>query len=356
MKHVVVFKDSRFFSAWPHNGGMWQFANGEIAVGFVRGECDYGDPATLRHSLVDCQHGEHVVIRSSDGGVTWPLDSLTTVYRRPAIDECLKQMVPDYTRPSAVSYDPFGDGYCLLSGFGIPNKEQSNLAWTMVSQDRGQSWSAPSLLPSKWPYLQGRPNYLVRPDGLVLLFSFASTLKEQEGFPVVFASDDGGVSWGILSQISLTGPSIMGIMAHPVLLGDGTILVSIRRQYDSRNAYTEIYASTDGGLTWAFRSRVNEWGSPATLSCLPDGRVACVYGYRRPNRPGIRARLSSDAGFTWSKDIVLRDDGGGYDIGYPRTVVRPDGALVTVYYFHDKQRPDQSRASVRYIAATIWNP
>jgi len=47
-------------------------------------------------------------------------------------------------------------------------------------------------------------------------------------------------------------------------------------------------------------------------------------------------------------EIVLRDDGGGTDIGYSRTVQRPDGRIVTIYYFHDQPKGD------RYIAATIW--
>jgi len=46
----------------------------------------------------------------------------------------------------------------------------------------------------------------------------------------------------------------------------------------------------------------------------------------------------------------LRKDGGTWDLGYTRTVQRPDGKLVTVYYFND------SKDSERYIAATIWDP
>ena len=63
--------------------------------------------------------------------------------------------------------------------------------------------------------------------------------------------------------------------------------------------------------------------------------------YGVPRRPfGIRARLSSDRGQTWSEPFSLRDDGGGHDIGYVRSVVRPDGKVVTVYYFHDRSGPD----------------
>jgi hypothetical protein len=65
----------------------------------------------------------------------------------------------------------------------------------------------------------------------------------------------------------------------------------------------------------------------------------------------IRARLSSNGGRTWGKELVLRDDGGGRDLGYPRSVQRPDGKVVTIYYFWDRKTGPE-----RYIAATIWDP
>jgi hypothetical protein len=54
--------------------------------------------------------------------------------------------------------------------------------------------------------------------------------------------------------------------------------------------------------------------------------------------------------WSWGNEIVLRDDGGCWDLGYPRTVQRADGKIVTVYYFNNAA--DQER----YIGATIWDP
>jgi hypothetical protein len=64
----------------------------------------------------------------------------------------------------------------------------------------------------------------------------------------------------------------------------------------------------------------------------------------------MRAKLSSDNGATWGPEITLRDDAANWDFGYPRSVLRPDGKVVTVYYFTTRQRPEQ------HIAATIWAP
>ena len=65
---------------------------------------------------------------------------------------------------------------------------------------------------------------------------------------------------------------------------------------------------------------------------------------------GIRARISDDDGKTWSDEIVLRDDGNIWDLGYPRMMVRPDGKLVTIYYHNTPEHPGP------HIVATIWDP
>lgn len=77
--------------------------------------------------------------------------------------------------------------------------------------------------------------------------------------------------------------------------------------------------------------------------------MCLTYGYRAPPFE-IRARLSSDGRHTWEPEFTIRGNGGGRDLGYPRSVQRPDGKIVTVYYFHDEPKGD------RYIAATIWEP
>jgi len=45
-----------------------------------------------------------------------------------------------------------------------------------------------------------------------------------------------------------------------------------------------------------------------------------------------RARLSADGGHTWGEEIILRDDAPSGDLGYPASVEREDGTIVTVYY------------------------
>ena len=362
-EHFVVYRDDRYFCGWPFNGGFWQFADGELAVGFIRGACDYGDPRTLGHAQVDVDNGEQVILRSSDGGRTWPVESMTSVYKRPAFDE-VTGAVGAASWSDEPPLDPSADGYCLLSGYGIPIKDRfPDVAWAMASTDRGETWLDPVRLPSMgFANMGGRPSYLVRPDGMLLLFLHASwSLAAEEGGtsmasrPIVMGSADGGRSWGLIAEVSVTPENAAGIMPYPLQLPDGRLFIAVRRQYkgDIGAAFTQVYVSEDGARTWRFLSRVNDWGAPANLVRLPDGRVVCVYGCRR--KPwGVRACISEDACETWGEEIVLRDDGGSPDLGYPRTHLRPDGALVTVYYFNDAADPIQTRGGVRYIAATVW--
>lgn len=88
------------------------------------------------------------------------------------------------------------------------------------------------------------------------------------------------------------------------------------------------------------------------MTRLADGRLVLTYGYRKPMHgpTSIRAKVSEDHGATWGEELILRTGGGCEDIGYTRNVLRSDGKLVTIYYWHEA--PDTERE----IAATIWTP
>jgi hypothetical protein len=138
-------------------------------------------------------------------------------------------------------------------------------------------------------------------------------------------------------------------MPSTVRLSSQVMLTAIRHP-----SWIELYRSEDDGVSWQFVSKPApntgaHNGNPPSLVKLQDGRLAITYGFR--SEPyGIRARISADQGKTWTNEIPLRTDGGAWDLGYTRTVQRPDGKMVTVYYFND--RPNNER----YIAATIWDP
>jgi hypothetical protein len=146
----------------------------------------------------------------------------------------------------------------------------------------------------------------------------------------------------------LTSPDFL---TSTVKLDDGSLVTATRRQVPVGNGI-DIYRSADAGLTWTFvTTAVSDTGrgNPPSLVKLRDGRLAVTYGYRAQPY-GIRARISRDGGKTWDAERILRADAADWDLGYPRSVQRPDGKIVTVYYYNDPS------AVERYIAATIWDP
>ena len=80
---------------------------------------------------------------------------------------------------------------------------------------------------------------------------------------------------------------------------------------------------------------------------LPDKRVLLVYGYRHPPF-GIRARVLDPEcdDFSTAREIILRDDGGTGDLGYPWATMLSKNRVLVVYYFNQGDGP-------RYIAGTV---
>jgi len=136
-------------------------------------------------------------------------------------------------------------------------------------------------------------------------------------------------------------------MPSTVRLSESKLITAVRHR-----KFIDSYVSYDNGNSWQHLGVVvpdTGRGNPPALVKLSDGRLVLTYGYRAEPY-GIRARISDDEGNSWGDEIILRSDGGNWDLGYTRTVERPDGKLVTVYYFNED--PDQER----YIGATIWDP
>jgi len=76
--------------------------------------------------------------------------------------------------------------------------------------------------------------------------------------------------------------------------------------------------------------------------------VVLSYGNRTPGDKGVDVRLSDDEGKTWSDPRRVADFEG--DGGYPSSVQRPDGQIVTAYY------TARTKTHRRYhMGAVIWS-
>jgi hypothetical protein len=353
-KHVNVFAEPSRFGGWPANFGVWSWGN-EILVGFAAGHSKNNGPGF--HAINHDKPEEHLFARSLDGGETWKIENPAAQGALIPVGKGLHGITPPGLKEKAWQDCPGGLDFTrhdfvmtfrMLDHHGGPSRFS-------YSNDRGKTWQGPfrlTILDDKGNELAIAPrtDYLVNGPHDCLAFLTAAKSNGREGRPFCARTTDGGKIWSFVSWIG-DEPNGYSIMPSSIRLGKAELLTSIRCR-DGDRSWIEEYRSTDDGKSWKKEPvPVDDLGegNPPSLIRLADGRISLSYGYRaKPFQ--IRARLSRDGGRTWGPELVLRDHGGGRDIGYPVSVQRPDGKIVTIYYFHDQPLSD------RYIAATIWDP
>jgi len=336
-EHAVVYRESGRFAGWPANNGVWSWDD-EIVVGFNQG---YFKNVPIGHAIDSQKPSVVRFARSSDGGRRWAVE------------------VPKFLDANDQEQEPVDcDGGIDFAhpDFAMRvrmNQRRGQNARIYYSHDRCKTWQGPYKLPMfDRQHIMARTDYVVLGQHDLLAFITATKEDGREGRVFCTRTTDGGKSWKFVSWIG-PEPEGFAIMPSTVRLSPQGILTTIRRREGSEH-WIDAYLSSDAGKTWKFVNRPvastgGSVGNPPSTIMLADGRLAITYGFR--SEPyGLRARLSSDHGKTWGAEIVLRDDGGCWDLGYPRTVQRKDGKIVTIYYFND------ARDKERYIAASIWDP
>lgn len=367
--HQVIYRREDEFCSWPHTMGFWNMGDGELLQNFVAVKTDYGSADAISHDNIGGSGpSKMVTVRSKDHGRTWDGANPTfDLYSRLAAGTEGAKTFADFGPVD------FFDRKVLLScntrgTFASPNAR----AFIRLSRDRGHSWTPPVDLPlDSLNSLAGRESVLVRPDGTVLLFLMTVDPQGGNRHPLVYALPPGGREFHFLSFVTdLKDPKgaadgdysgTLRFAGHRWfyprghLLPNGRMLCVLRGQRDPRGImWVELYYSDDGGASWDYLSRVNDFGAPGSLVLLADGRLVMVYGYRlMPS--GIRARVSSDDGKTWGPELVVRRDGGSWDVGYPNAWATDDGRVGVIYYFNSIDDKVKANGGVRHIARSIFS-
>lgn len=349
--HVIVYREAGRFGGWPANHGIWSWGD-EILVGYSRG---YYKERRGHHFDPD-KPEEHWLARSLDGGETWSLEQPAEHGDLIPEGESLHgtplpgvEIPPTIDSPGGINFTH--PDFALTMRMNSVHDGQSRFYY---SYDRGKTWEGPYRLPSfDAAGTAARTDYIVEDSDSCLFFSTAAKSDGREGRVFCFRTDDGGKTFQFVSYIGAEPPEgHFGIMPASVRLDDGTLLVA-QRYREKRDRYIALFRSTDNGKTWTREADpVDSTGSgnPPAMIQLQDGRICLTYGYRAEPY-SMCAKISNDGGRTWGPELVLRNDGITSDMGYPRMVQRPDGKIVTVYYFSDGAIGPE-----RFIAATIWTP
>jgi NADH dehydrogenase FAD-containing subunit len=323
------------YHGWPT---LTQRKDGELLLAFSGG----------REAHV-CPFGRLEWMRSKDGGKTWgwpqvlldsPIDDrdagvvetaagtiLVTHFTSLAFEPILERAErTPVGQPGGFTEAKLIDEWRAARDRLSSDQRQSELGCYMIrSTDGGVTWSERYRVPVNSPH-----GPIVTRDGRLLYAGKSLWDGGKLGF---FESVDDGRTWNPLADL----PTRAGDNAdlyhelHAVSGSDGLLICHIRNGNKSHQGETLQSESCDSGRTWSIPHSIDVWGLPSHLLRLADGRLLMTYGYRRAPY-GIQARISADSGQTWSEPIVLSADGIGGDLGYPSTIERFDGTLVTVWY------------------------
>lgn len=354
INHFVVAEESGQFFGWPANNGVWNWGN-EILVGFTKVEYE----ETESHNIKDDSPQISMLARSKDGGKTWNMFDPDNYVG----DGDRKQQLTH-------SINFLHDGFAMrVFGTGYHGTDDPEAGF-FYSYDRGVTWQGPFPLDNVHNHkrfegrvLTPRTDYLVLNENECMIFISSRVKGSGMSDKIsVIKTNNGGLSFELLSSwlVPCSDPH-RAVMPNSIKINENEFVTAVRRRVvdDRDNCWIDCYASTDGGKSWNFRSKIGNTGehngNPPALVKLRDGRLCAVYGNRTTKQ--IIGRYSSDNGKTWDDEFVIRnnfytaeDSDNMQDLGYPRIIQNADGQLVAIYYWATKENHQQ------YIAASVWTP
>jgi hypothetical protein len=355
VRDVVIYSDNRFHSAFPSvvrrsDGELWlAFRRAPNRLAFGEGQNYHVDP-----------NSQLVMVRSRDG-LAWGAQP-ELIFADPfggSQDPCMLQL-----KDGTVLCMTYGwsflrpDGVKKLQPPVLENFPGSIFnGGSYLRTTDGRHWDGPFLPPAIPPELHRSPLGNIVPaynrgalvegrDGRLFWVVAAAdrVAPKSKSSTHLLVSDDKGQTWRYSAPVAVDDKiSFNETSIYETPKGD---LVAFLRTEDF-NDQACIARSTDGGKSFSPWKGMGFQGHPLHALRLPDNRVLLTYGYRHAPL-GIRARIlnAECTDFATAPEMVLRDDGGTTDLGYPWSVLLDDRHVLVAYYFN---RP----GGIQHIAGTI---
>lgn len=352
VKDMVLYRDTMFYPAFP---SIARNAKGEFLLAFRRSP----DRKTMMgyKGRYHVDPNSYLMLLRSDNGEEWTKEP-----------ELL------YAHPFGGSQDPclltLKDGTMLCTSFswtfiqpeGITNLKQpfcSNVdggilfgGYLVRSEDDGKTWQGPIYPPSISQYYNpigqhitafNRAGFCEGKDGRIY-WAVTGNNPNKPNEAHLLVSNDKGLTWEHACTIATDKKVSFGentIYETP----NGDLVAFMRTGHN--NDHSCIARSTDKGKSFGKWQDMGFQGHPMHVLRLDDNRVLLTYGYR--HEPfGIRARILNPecTDYETAPEIILREDGGNQDLGYPWSIQLDSNRVLVVYYFNDSN-------DTRYIAGTI---
>jgi len=351
----IIYQDDKYYCAFP---SLVMRKDGEILCAFRRAPNRVRFWNAPGYSHTDA-NSYLVLVRSKDSGKTWT-DEPELILAHPlggSQDPCMAQLA---------------DGSIVCTSYGwalVPEQAKDKLQDTMVhpsyaflggylvrSEDGGKSWRGP-IVPMHVPVdatldalgqpvaAYNRGEMIQRKDGKLYWAVCANKADQPRRASVhLLTSSDRGETWEYACQIAEDDVAQFNETSL-VETAKGDIVAFMRTEdFGGKIAYAR---STDGGKSFGKWQNGEFFGHPFQATRLADGRVFLIYGYRKEPF-GIRAKLLNPecTDIVEAPELVIRDDGGNGDLGYPWSVQLKDGRILAAYYFNKGDGP-------RHIAGSV---
>jgi BNR repeat-like domain len=274
------------YDAFP---GATVLPNGEVLVSFRTGAA---------HASSD---GRLVLARADRPGGPW---RISAVYDDPRIDD-----------RSHLGLTRLSNGDLLLPFYQYEAQDGGTdvRSFLTTSLDRGRTWSKPEPVAKGWVAAYGR--ILELPKRLLMP---AYTRRAA----VLLNSDNGGETWHRYSVIGpLSETSVLPI-------GGQRLLAVGRSRSGSGEQHLYEARSNDGGSTWRPPTPLFPGVSPDLFS-LRNGQIVLCLADRLVSQ-AIQCRWRRRGGH-WSSPVTIWT-ASDVDFGYPTSLERRSGRLVTIFY------------------------
>lgn len=233
------------------------------------------------------------------------------------------------------------------------------------STDEGETWEVCKV---NWEVFEERDtvrefdetNGIVELPGGVLVCGCYTSTAPGAARSYLIRSQDGGKTWGDASFVTDASEISYILLPGDKLLGFARVST---KGAGEGGASLAIIESADSGRTWTAPRGIGlgQAQVPGFPIRLKDGRLLLVYGNRQFPF-GAQAIASRDLGKTWDTDhpILLAWFSWDNYCGHPRSLVLPDGSIMTGYYARifkgddDDQNRDIASHALRWRVPDNW--